>query len=457
VSADRAELGGLEQALRGFLPRQRWYAGSSQPSAVAVVHTEVLDHGPPTLVDTLVAADGAVYQVPVGLRSPGEQPDFLRGRDEAVIGDVGTRDGARLAYDAVLDSELGLALLAVVDPGGEGADRVRPVGAEQSNSSLIYDERVILKLFRRLHPGPNLDIEMTEALAAAGFEHVAAPQATLTRTAAGDRYDLAVLQPFLGGGVDGWALALTSLRDLFGVGDTQPVPIITDDMAPPFAPVDPAEAGGDFAAEARRMGTITADMHVALAEAFGPEQGDGRAWAEAIAAQVDAVDHPEFDRAAAMRVLISLSHVGDVGPALRVHGDYHLGQVLRTDAGWFVLDFEGEPDRPPQERRRRWSPLRDVAGMLRSLHYASSVATLDREDDQTELAAAWEARNRKAFLDGYVRSAAGGGLLPDPAATETVLAAFELEKAVYELAYEEGHRPEWSPIPLAALARLGAG
>lgn len=440
----------LVEPLRDFLPRQRWYSGSEAPSSVVVEDSRVLDGGWPAMVDLIVDADGARYQVPLGLRPSGERPDFLRGHDGAVMGEVAGDDGPLLAYDAVLDPVLGLSLLDVVSGSTESADRVRPVGAEQSNSSLVYDERLILKVFRRIHHGRNLDVEMTEALTDAGFEHVARPLATLTV----EDDDLAVLQPFLVGGSDGWALALTSLRDLFGVGDTQSVPVITPDMAMP-ATVDPAMAGGDFSAEAFRLGRITAQMHRALADAFGRSPGDAQEWAEMIGAQVEAEGHPDFDKGTAREILAALRHVGDAGPAIRLHGDYHLGQVMRTDAGWFVLDFEGEPARPPEERRRPSSPLRDVAGMLRSLHYASLVAQLDRDEDCTGLAVAWEDRNRDAFLRGYTNTAVKAGLLPREG-FKAVLAAFELEKAVYELGYERAYRPDWQQIPLAALHRLGA-
>jgi len=453
VSGD-VDTGPLVEPLRQFLPRQRWYSGSEAPASVAVLDHAVLDDGDPALLDLLVDADGERYQVALGLRPAAERPEFLRGRDEAILGEVEANGGRLLAYDAVLDSYLGLLLLDIVTNGKEAADRVRPVGGEQSNSSLVYDDRVILKLFRRMYPGRNLDVEMTEALADAGFANVARPLATFSPTLAGEQYDAAVLQPFLGGGVDGWALALTSLRDLFGVGDTRPVPIITDDMPPPI--VDPGEAGGDFSAEARRLGTITAEMHLGLVDAFGEEPGNGREWADLIEAQLRDVDQPGFDLNRALPVVDALRRIADVGPATRTHGDYHLGQVLRTDSGWYVLDFEGEPDRPPAERRRKFSPLRDVAGMLRSFHYAAEVALFERERDCQSLSEAWEERNRKSFMEGYVRTATKGGLLPDPAATEAVLAAFELEKAVYELKYERAHRPDWVSIPLDALNRLAA-
>ncbi len=440
------------ELLREHLPRQRWYAGDEPPRRLTVVDRQTLREGPPGLLDLLVEADGARYQLVVGLRPLDERPDFLRGRDEAVIGEL----EGRLAYDAVLDPELGMAVLELVSGEREPAERVRPVGGEQSNNSLVYDERLILKVFRRLHPGRNLDVEVTEALAGAGFEHVAQPLGTLTRRLGGDDYDLAVLQTFLTGGVDGWALALTSLRDLFGVSDTQPVPIITADMSKPPPPVDPADAGGDFAAEAHRLGAITAKMHVGLEKAFGHEPGDSGKWAEEMERTVEGLPR-SVDGAALKKVLADLRRLADAGPAIRVHGDYHLGQVLRTDAGWFILDFEGEPDRLHVERRQRFSPLRDVAGMLRSLQYASEVALFERDEDCRNLARAWEARNRQAFLDGYLPVAAESGLLPGLAATRTILHAFELEKAMYELEYERGHRPDWQSIPMAALRRLAAG
>jgi maltokinase len=444
-------------ALRQYLPRQRWYAGTDEPSSVDVVHAELLRDEWPLLVRLLVVADGSCYQVLVGVRPLGEQLDFLRGHDDATIGQVDAFGGPATAYDAVFDPDLGLHLFWRVTGGDETATRVRPIGVEQSNTSLVYDERVILKIFRRLLPGPNPEIEVTSGLTRAGFPWVAEPLATESmQLGSGStvRYDLALLQPFLAGGVDGWALALTSLRDLFGVHDTQSMPVIAPG-APPPAVADPGEAGGDFSAEAHRLGETTAAMHIALAEAFGRDEGHRDAWADDIEGQARrSLD----DVVTALAIVDELRHA-DAGPAIRTHGDYHLGQVMRTDAGWFVLDFEGEPDRPLAERKRPTSPLRDVAGMLRSLHYASAVALSERDGVEfAHPADAWEARNRQAFLDGYLPVAAKGGMLPaDQASIDAVLGAFELEKAVYELAYERSHRPDWQHIPLTAIRRLKAG
>ncbi|HVF14960.1 MAG TPA: hypothetical protein VM942_10195 [Acidimicrobiales bacterium] len=442
-----------EMQLRRHLPCQRWYAGTEEPSSVVVVHAEMLRDEWPILLRLLVEADGSCYQLLLGLRPEGDQLDFLRGRDDATVCPVDV-DGARsMAYDAVFDPDLGLHLFWRVTGGNESAERVRPIGVEQSNTSLVYDERLILKVFRRLLPGPNPEIEVTAGLVRAGFRWVAEPLAT--ESAHG--FDLALLQPFLAGAVDGWALALTSLRDLFGVHDTQSVPIIVAGAPPPAA--DPGEAGGDFAAEAHRLGETTAAMHIAMAEAFGRDEEPGGAtraqtWADDIEAQA----RRSLDDVLTAIAILDELRDADPGAAIRTHGDYHLGQVMRTDAGWYVLDFEGEPDRPLEERQRHTSPLRDVAGMLRSLHYASAVALAERDGEFERPAEAWEARNRQAFLDGYLPAAAKGGILPgDQASIDAVLAAFELEKAVYELAYERSHRPEWVHIPLTAIRRLKAG
>jgi len=443
------DLGEFLPILSSWLPRQRWYSGQSEPASLEVIDQEVRGgDGFPALLRLLVRADGTHYQVVVGLRSRDEHPEFLRGQDQAVIGDVVSDAGDAVAYDAVFDPELALVLLDMVT-SDEKAERSRLIGAEQSNSSLVYDERLILKLFRRIQPGPNPEVEVTEALGAEGFTCVAAPRGTLRV----GQFDLAILQPFLAGGVEGWALALTSLRDLFGMNDTQSVPAINPDAPPPVT--DPAQAGGDFSGEAARLGAMTGGMHVALADAFGRNEVDPKAWAESIGRQLAAVGPIDIDMDAALAILDRLARV-DPGPAIRVHGDYHLGQVLRTDAGWFVLDFEGEPIRPLEERRRPTSPLKDVAGMLRSFHYASAVSRTERDGEALdELAAAWEKRNRQAFLKGYMRAVEPAGILPpDTESVDAVLAAFELEKAVYELGYERAYRPDWEAIPLAALRRL---
>ncbi|MDQ6784714.1 MAG: phosphotransferase [Actinomycetota bacterium] len=444
MTTERAGLPDEVQTLLGaYLGRQRWYAGSEEPppDAVAVVATRVLWTSEPeghTLWSVIVEAEGARYQVLIGERPGGDMADFVSGRDDALLGAV----GSCYFYDATVDPEMALHLLDVVTEGAVSAERVRPVSVEQSNTSLVYDDRVIVKVFRRLAEGHNPDVVVTTALAAAGFDHVAAPLASWRI----DDTDLAFAQQFLAGGSEGWALALTSLRDLYN-GDID----------------DPGEAGGDFAGEASRLGAMTARMHLALAAAFGIEAdrlagGAYSALIDDVVRRLDVVV-PTLGNdlaAAAATVVARLRAVRHPGPSLRVHGDYHLGQVMRTDAGWYVLDFEGEPARPVAERMESASPAKDVTGMLRSFHYAARYALRERSDAEQQAlgvrARAWEDRNREAFTDGY-RSVAGVEALL-PVEGSAVLAAYELDKALYELDYERSYRPDWMDIPIAAVLRI---
>jgi maltokinase len=429
----------LAEVLAAHLPGQRWYAGASDEAVrLEVVAVDVLQGPWPALVQALVRPEssGATYQVVLGLLAAGSAEAVQDHRPEAVVGEIDTEAGPAIAYDATVDPELALALLRHIAPDQE-VERARALSAEQSNSSVIYDERLFLKLFRRLPEGPNPDAEVTRALSRLGFDHVAHPVAEWR----GPDTDFAVVTEFLVGAVDGFQLALTSLRDLY---DRR---------------IDPAEAGGDFAPEASRLGDVTGRLHVAMAEAFGAGAGDGAAWVADMEAQLDrgpGGDLPVEQVRAAYRRLLELP---SVGPAIRVHGDYHLGQVVRTDTGWFVLDFEGEPARPIDERRRPSSPLKDVAGMLRSLHYAAEVAKrewADVIDDEIDaLGRAWEERNGLAFLHGYLSAPGVDAVLPEgDEARDAVLDAFLLDKAVYEVAYEAAHRPDWVQIPLSAVRRL---
>jgi maltokinase len=432
----------LARLLPDFLPRQRWYgAGDRQLESVDVIDCETLRDEWPVLVWALAEArfeDGgrALYQVPVGLR-PLEEPErFLEGKGRGVLGDHDTPDGPALVYDALVDPELTLALLSAIAPD-EPAEHARALNVEQSNTSVIFDERLIMKLFRRVHEGPNPDVEVTEALAGVGFTHISAPVASWRR----DDRDLAVVREFLSGATDGWHLALTSLRDLYG------------------SRIDPSEAGGDFAPEAERLGAITAEMHVALAEAFGTEPGDPAAWAGAMDAHLHRVPSDDFDARAVAAAYERLTSVDDPGVSMRVHGDLHLGQTMRTDTGWYVLDFEGEPALPLVERRQASSPLRDVAGMLRSFHYASQSGLIERgveiDDELAHLGDVWERRSTDAFLDGYWSVDGVADLTPrDESARAVVLDAFLLSKAVYEVGYEAANRPTWVGIPLTAVHRL---
>ena len=438
----------LTAAIPGYLAGQRWFSGAEAPAADQVtvsssrrLWSDGADH---ELWQLLVDVAGDCYQLILGVRPAGEAADYLHGHEGAVLG---AAEGV-YAYDATLDSELNRALLEVVSDGRETAERARPMTAEQSNTSVVFDDRLILKIFRRLRAGRNPDVEVTTALAEAGFGHVAAPMVEWRD----DTYDLAFGQQFLAGGTEGWALALTSLRDLYSNPGCD----------------TPAEAGGDFGAEAGRLGLVTAEMHVALHAVFGRAGTDqARAgWGALLEGLPARLEHAG-GRAGkdllgpAQPLLERLGAVGDPGPAFRVHGDYHLGQVMRTDLGWFVLDFEGEPARPVEQRLAPASPVKDITGMLRSFHYASRHALVERAvaewPEMMPTARAWESHNRQAFLDGYLGHPEVADLLPDPAASPAVMVAYELDKALYELEYELSFRPNWVPIPLDALERLVEG
>ncbi|MGH9060254.1 MAG: phosphotransferase, partial [Acidimicrobiales bacterium] len=326
---------GVADLLAGYLGRQRWFArpagaGGHQEGREDVAPEEVVVQRSARLLTTaggshrlwwaVVAHADARYQLLLGERPGGEPAEFLGGHEASVIGTCGDS----YFYDGTLDTELALPFLELISGGEQTAERVRPIGVEQSNTSLVYDDRVILKVFRRLLEGRNPDVEVTTALARAGFEQVATPVALWHH----EGTDLAFAQEFLAGGSEGWALALTSLRDLYNSGAA-----------------DPAETGGDFSGEATRLGSMTARMHLALADSFGTDAG--RLSAGGFGELVDDIERrleglgPEVlgqevgkdVRDQVRAALARLRAVADAGPALRVHGDYHLGQVMRTDGG----------------------------------------------------------------------------------------------------------------------------
>jgi maltokinase len=266
--------------------------------------------------------------------------------------------------------------------------------------------------------------------------------------------DLAVVRQYLLGSTDAWQLAHTSLRDLLGTR------------------MPPAEAGADFGPEAFTLGEVTGRLHVALAEAFGTEPADPEAWLEGFRAQLARLPEGEVelggepvkvsslvDVPAVEAALGRLIGVDDPGLAFRTHGDLHLGQFLLGDTGWYVLDFEGEPVRPVAERTRASSPLRDLAGMVRSFHYATRTALNERgrdlDPELVDLADEWGNRALDAFLAGYAHVEGVRALVPGSEADfDTVLWAFTLDKAVYEVTYEMAHRPDWVDIPASAVRNL---
>jgi maltokinase len=447
----------LADLLREWLPKQRWYGGKGR--AVAAVEplrrTVLVEDGERSVAHVLlrVTPEGGapdVYQLLVG-EHRGTLPELLL---HATLGSAG---GATF-YDGVYDHEAVDALLGHLAAGDEldglrftSAEAVptglpnRVMSAEQSNTSVVFGDAAILKLFRRVQPGANPDVEVTRALADAGSTHVARPLAWFDSEVDGEDTTLGLLQVFAKGSTEGWAMATASVRDLFAEAD-----------------LHADEVGGDFAAESERLGAATAEVHALMRQALptgeaGPEQ------VRSAVAQL----HARLDEA--LQVVPDLEPYADAlrrtydelgartapVPVQRVHGDYHLGQVLRTLHGWLLLDFEGEPARPLAERTALMSPLRDVAGMLRSYDYAARHLLAERAAESAAApqlayrATEWADRNRSAFCDGY--AAAAGS---DPRDEAVLLRAFELDKAVYEVVYEARNRPSWLPIPLGSIERL---
>jgi predicted trehalose synthase len=428
------------------LAGQRWYDHDGPPASVTVADSECWRDEDPTLWWLLVdASEGdrhlGRYQLVLGCRPAGQEHAFLHGKTTEMLGVVDGDDGPVSVYDAFIDPPLALEVLERIAPGID-ARSVRPLAVEQSNTSVVFDEHFIIKLFRRIHAGENPDVDAVARLAESGFTHVPEQYGVLERAVrdgddAGTVQHLAVARQFLTGASDGWHLALTSLR------------VIMADH------VESAASGGDFGPDAERLGAITGELHRRLAEAFGTTDAHVDAWVAGFRSQLDRVrEHVPGEQISAR--YDEVARLRSPGPSLRIHGDLHLGQVLRADTGWYVIDFEGEPARPLAERLAPSSPLRDVAGMLRSFHYAAEVAHHERGDapDATELVADWEERSRTRFLEGYFATEGIGDILPDEDTTQLLLQAFELDKAVYEVGYETAYRPSWVGIPLGAIRRL---
>jgi maltokinase len=427
----------LAELLPDFLAGQRWFAAVDDPVArIRRVDTLVDDW--PTLLWVLaeVRGDGGRgqpvwYQLPLGA-SP-ELPAELPAA--AHVGRLATPRGEAHLFDALSHPELSLMFCQHIAPTLE-ISAVRPQPGEQSNTSVVLDERYIAKLFRRVQPGPNPDVEVTEALGRVGFGGVPVPVAVWRRADT----DFAVVRRFERTRGDGVELATASLREMFN--RRRP----------------PRDCRLDFAGDAYLLGRDVAKLHVALAEAFGAEPAQGAVWADDMAAQLHRVSAGHLNVKRIEHVYQRLRHADDLGSAIRIHGDLHLGQVLRLARSWMVLDFEGEPARPLDERRRPSSPLRDVAGMTRSFHYASGLALRESglpDDELRLLADAWAERNVNAFLSGYADIDEVHRLLPSARVSrDALLSVFELDKAVYEVAYELAHRPELVDLPVQAVERL---
>ena len=453
--------------LRHDLPRRRWFGGKGRDIAsVEVLDSVTISDGPPALVMALASVDFAdglrhMYHLVLLVDPDGSCRDAMDDLEPLrVVGELMTQGETIKGNHGRF--HFGGPGLDPRSPPGERS--IRAIGVEQSNSSVVLDEDVVLKLFRRVEPGPNPDVELNRLLTADGFEHIPAQvgeinyEGPLSESADEIEIDLGIAQQLIQDARGGWEETLDRLSELLRSADAS---------ADLEAAVE--ERAGASLDELAKLGDVTASLHVLLArEELDPDVfpepataqdvsgwvSDAEAWLERLLdrgiPQIE--EHVESIR----ERLDEVAELQDAGRKTRVHGDYHLGQVLLAPRGWMILDFEGEPLRSLEERRAKTSPLRDVAGMLRSFGYASFVSLRAEAQPGSERwmelepwSRAWESLARDRFLSAYLRTSHEGGFLPSDRPNQLeLLDLFELQKALYELDYELGHRPDWAGIPL---------
>jgi maltose alpha-D-glucosyltransferase / alpha-amylase len=514
------------EALMPFLQRQRWFGGKARPMRNArVIDWGLLRRGHQPLFLTVTDveyADGSRerYFVPLAIATDGQADAILRESPQLALARVtGARKG--LVIDAAADDGFGVALLDAIDRGaevrtkrggirihqtpafnalrGRGLPPVRRMPAEQSNTSIAFGYRLIAKLFRRVEEGPNPEVEIGEQLTTrTAFTRVPRVGAFMEYAPTAELPGhLAVLQEFVPSQADGWSHALDELRRFFDQvdGRGQPaaalVPIRRSidliDVAPPDGI---CELAGAYIDSARVLGRRTAELHLALAqdstsEAFSPQPftrtdadtiaseavGGARSGMDLLGRTLNALAPDTADTARRLigrrdQVLEQLQKTRTTldltSAAIRIHGDYHLGQVLWSEGDYYIIDFEGEPARSLQVRRRKQSPLKDVAGMLRSFSYAAYAGLFARTANQPldverlePWARGWQVWTSAAFLRGYFETAGEASFIPtDPVQRVSLLDLFLFDKAFYELRYELNSRPDWVRIPLTGILEL---
>jgi len=374
----------FEPLVGPYLARQAWaqtalgsFSDASEPATVTDL--EVLRTEHPGMASVIVECRQYTFHLVVGWRSVTVAPGVLGAQPGAVLGPSHDGQGDVLVYDALADAELVVLLLVAATRGGEHASRGRIVQSLVSHSSLVYDDRLLMKCYRVIEPRPRPEIEMVRRLDATGFNRMLAPVARWRRNGR----DLALVREYVPGAVEGLALARTSLRDLLAHADSS-------EHGAAFA--DVGLAGGDLGPEMRRLGETTAQMHLALAEAFGTGTAPSDAGRRA-------------------------------GPAIRVHGDYHLRRVMRTDTGWLVAGFGDDPlmgeaaGAGSQGEGRFASALEDVADLCCSLSIAAAEAvafqTQRTRSHARVLARGWERHNVAAFVSGYLSLSGISALVPE--------------------------------------------
>jgi len=512
-----------------FLLRQRWFGGKARnPGSCRIVEWALVARSPEIVFLTLVEvvyADGSreIYSVPMGLKNGPEADDVLKNHVHAVIAPIsGARKG--VLYDPTIDPRFAATLLGAIEDQREIAARggsviralttsafaaARGPGdeplagrrstAEQSNTSILYGKRLIMKLFRRVELGPNPDFEIGRQLTErAGFTRTPSLAGAIEYQRPGEEpATLAMLQAFVPSQANGWEHAVEELRRyLDRVQGRPPIPVdaaartLLDRAA--LTPADDVrDAVGGYLESAALLGRRTAELHLALASdlqdpAFTPEPiesadlatmgaemlAHGRAALATLAERVDQLSGTVGEwarqildkRERLFERFTGLASLRFAASRIRVHGDYHLGQVLWSEGDFVIFDFEGEPARPLAARRAKQSPLKDVAGMLRSFSYAAYaglfMATVHHPDDFDRLepwARLWEFWCSAAFLRAYLDVARGASFLPaGRAELEALLETFALDKALYESLYELNNRPDWLRIPLWGMLPLVA-
>jgi maltokinase len=448
----------VHDLISGWLPTQRWFGGKGRKFSVEVDRLAELSASPQVTLWT-ARADYADDEPETYLLPLVSRPEPSATLDHVLLGTVDTEPGMRWVYDALHDKDATPAWLAGMrDQVQDGPLRFARFGepgeipvdepslaltGEQSNTSMVFGDVAIMKVFRRLQPGMNPDIEVQRELTKLGAKNVPRLLGAVEADVDGAATSLAMLQEFMTTATDGWELAKTSVRDLMAERD-----------------LHADEAGGDFAGEAERLGEAVAQVHLDLATAFGTGEASAaqlRERAESMRARLErAVEIVPALRDLAAGLAETFAEVATLSEGVtvqRIHGDLHLGQALRTVTRWVLIDFEGEPMAAIDSRREYDSPLRDVAGMLRSFDYAGHHRVIETGYDPqlSYRAAEWSERNRAAFCAGYAEVAGA-----DPRAHEILLRAFEADKAVYEAIYEARNRPNWLPIPLASLNRIAS-
>lgn len=460
------------QQIAERIPEQRWFGWKGRAvTSVDLIDSGIVDEGPPPLVLAIVRVHfeggDALYHLPLLVEEDGSTRDAFDDVDRLKV------FGGCLAHGASIKGKHGT--FRFTGPGLDplsppGTVSARTMGAEQTNTSLVLDEQMIVKLFRRVDTGHNPDLELTRVLTEGGFDHTPPHVGELVYDGTSDgeeiQIDLCVAQQFLTDSIEGWSETLKRLHQLYDSVEDQDV---AEDMR--FLT---EERAGDLLSLIQDLGEVTASLHVALSrEELDPEiapepieSSDLEEWVDSARRSLqtlldDGVTELQDLAPQIEERIAKLTDVTEPGLKTRAHADYHLGQVLLTGRGWMILDFEGEPARTLEERRAKTSPLRDVAGMLRSFNYAAIAALFERSEPDSEewkrLAPwgdTWETLARERLIHGYLTRSHEGRFVPrDRDELMVMLDVFEIDKALYEVGYERGHRPDWLRIPLHGIAK----